>query len=92
MVDENTVKISLEAGETEVIVTDGEGGEHDISPAFRGIAGSTPQGGGASSTLTAQMLDGTATTVTWTATTKELKFSVGAGTLAQLLALEEAAP
>lgn len=83
---ENKLLIEKDA-ELEVKVFDGEGVEHDITAAFRSIAGTTSPSA-VSNTVTMQ--DGsTSIEIGFTATDKEMIFGLDPAVVRQLVALAE---
>jgi hypothetical protein len=73
--------------ELEVKVYDGEGVAHDITPAFRSIAGSTTPAA-VSNTIKAQSGD-TDISLDFVATTKTMEFGLDPSVVKQLVALAE---
>ncbi len=83
-----TNKLVIEKNEAlEVKVYDGDGVEHDITPAFRSIAGSTTPGA-VTNKITAQDGD-TTLSLDFTATDKNMEFGLAPSVVKQLVALEE---
>ena len=81
----NVLVIEKTAEGLEVKVFDGEGVEHDITPAFRSIAGSTTPGG-VSNTVKAQ--DGnTDVSIDFKATSKNMEFGLDPSVVKQLVVL-----
>lgn len=81
------LKIEKKEGmDLEVTVIDGEGQEHDITPAFRQISGATTQGGQFTNSIQVQD-EKTAVTIQFTAIGKEMYFDLEPATVRQLLAL-----
>ena len=83
-----TNKLVIEKNEAlEVKVYDGDGVGHDITPAFRSIAGSTTPAAVAN-TITAQDGD-TTVSLDFTATSKNMEFGLAPSVGKQLVALGE---
>ena len=82
----NTLVIEKNEQGLEVKVYDGDGVAHDITPAFRSIAGSTTPGA-VTNTIKAQ--DGnTDVAVDFQATSKNMEFGLDPSVVKQLVALE----
>lgn len=85
MADPNKLRITRDAQGTEVLVSDDQGQVHNVSAKFREIVDSTSPGG-FTNCFKAQV-DGTETSIQFTAIDKELNYTLPPEVAKQIVAL-----